>query len=45
MTRRPLILQLIHVPKNRAGNAENLDEMLEKDSYFDASPNSSGNTI
>ena len=42
ITRRPLILQLIHVPKRNPENSDNLDELQERDAYFDASPISSG---
>ena len=45
MTRRPLILQLIHVPykHRRRENAE--EESYERDKYFDASAAAEGNIL
>ena len=42
ITRRPLILQLIHVPRHKPEDSDNFDELHDKDAYFDASPSSSG---
>eukprot|EP00794_Sanderia_malayensis_P006159 gene6159-6869_t len=38
VTRRPLVLQLIHVPFRRNKESGNADDGTERDAYFDASP-------
>ena len=42
VTRRPLVLQLIHVPKRTNGNAETTEDPQDREAYFDASTDSNG---
>ncbi|XP_065067345.1 dynamin-1-like protein [Rhopilema esculentum] len=40
VTRRPLVLQLIHVPKRTNGHAETTEDPQDREAYFDASTDS-----
>ena len=42
VTRRPLVLQLIHVPKRTNGHAETTEDPQDREAYFDASTDSNG---